>query len=814
MERRTFLRGTALAAAAVSAVGGDLVPAPSSAATAPIATDLAGLADLAGTCVIVGPTNGGFEEAVADGLIPGWTQTFGSAGVDVVDTRASEGTHSLHIVDETATSAVGVQSDVFPIAAEQFHLASARAYLEQGAVALYLFFYDDSGAQLASHTRLFQNVVAGWQLLELGATSTADAVRAAVLLYSPVGPVSSFYVDEVQVVATGATVETFGPSALLATISGMAVVGTSAYIAGRGELAEIDLSSKSLRRTFPLNQDDGAWAMTVSGGTVYFAVGLAAYSFDPSSGELRPLGALGSGTGTTWCMTTAPDGMVYAGTYPAGQVWEIAPGSGTLRNLGTAVPGQQYVRAIVADEHVVYAGTQPVGHVIAYDRVTGEKRDITPTLDTPFSTTVMTRNGDRIIAGAGSQLIDVLPDGSDPHVVTLPDSIADAMAVETDGTLYVTGRPSGSLYRRVGDDLLLVGTPISMDETRAIVPLDDNTLLGASGSGALWWFDLASGTTTLVDLADLGLSEPEPAQSITLGADGKTVYVGGSTIITAHRPKNGKSVRLRVPGQPKQLLFVDDHLYAATYPKTDIIQLNPRIKRARSLGVIGRPQYRPLTMKFDPGTHQLLVGTAPVNGVLEGALSLVDIEQASLEVITGVLPDQAVASIAIDAGIAYLAGDAQGVSVPPTQPGATIAAFDIANKRLLWQVTPLAGQLSIAGIGVHDGILYGVNKRRSGTWFALDLRTRQIIHQGILPGAHSYGEIFIHRDRVFAAVHDGLVFVLGPGLDDARLVLDGLADGWPQSLPQLAFVRDTWNAWGMAGDDLALLRLAPSCLPG
>ena len=813
MERRTFLRGTALAAVTVGTAGvGDLVTGgPARAALGPLSTRLAALA---GSCVTVGPTNGGFEDPVVDGLIPGWTQTFGSTGVEVVDTRASEGTHSLHLLDEAATSAVGVQSDQFAVTAERFHVASARAYLEQGAVALYVFFYDAGGAQLASHTRLFQNVVAGWQLIELGATSPADATHASVLLYSPVGPVSSFYVDEIQVVATDATVETFGPAALLATISGLAVVGTNAYIAGRGELAEIDLAAKSLRRTFPLSENDGAWAMTVSEGIVFFAVGLAAYSFDPAAGELRALGNLGSGSGTTWCMTTAPDGIVYAGTYPAGQVWEITPGTGALRNLGTAVPGQQYVRAIAADEQFVYAGTQPVGHLIAYDRITGEKRDITPSLDTAFAVTVMTRNGDRIIAGAGSQLIDVLPDGSDAHIVTLPDSIADAMAVETDGTLYVTGRPSGSLYKRVGDELLLVGTPISMDETRAIVPLDDGTLLGASGSGALWWFDIAAGATTIVDLADLGLSEPEPAQSITLGSDGKTVYVGGSTIITAHRPTNGTSLRLRVPGQPKQLQFIDGRLYAATYPRTDVIELNPRIKRARSLGVIGRPQYRPLTMDYDPGTHQLLVGTAPVNGLLAGALSLVDIGQASLEVITGILHDQAVASIAVDNGIAYLAGDAQGVSVPPTQPSATIAAYDIANKRVLWEVAPLAGHLSIAGIAVHNGVLYGVNKRRSGTWFALDLQTRQVIHQGILSGAHSYGEIFVHRDRVFAAVHDGLVFVLGPGLDDARLVLDGLTDGFPQSLPQLAFVPDTWNAWSMDGDDLALLGLEPSCLSG
>jgi len=817
VERRRFLRDTVLAAAVGAGVadllsGSTLDRAVASLARTPGDAALPA-AQRALTCEVVGPANGGFEEPVVDGVIPGWTQTHGRVGaVSVVDTRAREGTFSLRLVDEASDDSLGLQCDPVPAVAGEFYLASAQAYLEQGTLALYLSFHDASGGVLATFTRQFTSVVEGWQTVAVGGTAPAGSTRASVLLYSPVAAVTTCYVDAVQVAGLGARVETFGPSALTAAMSGMVVLDNHAYTAVRGDLAEIDLTTRTLRRTASYPGNGSAWAITASGGRVFFAIDLDVYVFDPATGELRNLGSLGTGTGTTWCMTTAPDGMVYAGVYPAGQVWEISPTTGALRNLGTAVPGQQYVRAIAADETFVYAGTQPAGHVIAYDRATGERRDITPVLDGLPGVTVMTLAGDRLIYGAGPQLVDIRPDGSDVRLVPLPDGgIADALAVGPDGTLYVTGRATGSVYRRVGDELVPVATPIDLEETRALVVLDEDTLLGAGGSGALWWVDVATGASTLLDLADLGLADPEPAQSITLGANGQTVYVGGSNIITSHGPGNAKPRRLRVPGQAKQIRFVNGRLYAATYPRTEIVELNPAINRARSLGVIGRPQYRPLTMEYDTRTRTLLVGTAPVNGQLSGALTLVDLAHDTLEVLTDILHDQAVASIAVDNGIAYLAGDAHGVSVPPTQDSATIAAFDIAARRTLWEVAPLPGHRSIAGIAVHDGVLYAVYKRVAGVWLAMDLETRQILHHGVLPGTHSYGEITVHRDRVYASVHRGLIFLLGPGLDEARLVLDGLEEGWTQSLPQLAFEPRSWSAWGMNGLDLARFDLDPTC---
>ncbi|MEI5007186.1 hypothetical protein RB196_07445 [Streptomyces sp. PmtA] len=177
------------------------------------------------------------------------------------------------------------------------------------------------------------------------------------------------------------------------------------------------------------------------------------------------------------------------------------------------------------------------------------------------------------------------------------------------------------------------------------------------------------------------------------------------------------------------------------------------------------------------------------------------------------ITDQSVMSLALDdrlgARIAYLAGDTWGGgSVTPARPSATIVAFDLWRRKVLWEVAPFEGYASLQHIEVLDGVLYGVYKRLAGTWFAMDLETRTVLRSGKLP---SYGELTVHRGQVFASVFGGLVYRIGPDLDEAQPVLSGLGDGW-YNPPQLAWERWSWHAWGVSGRELARLRLDPDCV--
>ncbi|MET8299498.1 hypothetical protein ABZW02_36965, partial [Streptomyces sp. NPDC005180] len=172
------------------------------------------------------------------------------------------------------------------------------------------------------------------------------------------------------------------------------------------------------------------------------------YRFDPATGSVTLIGTVGPAGGFVWCLTTAPDGTVYAGTYPRGEVWEYSPATGVLRNLGVARPGEQYVRAIAADDRFVYAGTLPLGHIVAYDRATGAKQSITPE---PYGgAACLLARGGRVIGGFGRSVIDLAPDGSDARVIPIPatERLVDAITTTADGTVYCIGRPTGTVYRR------------------------------------------------------------------------------------------------------------------------------------------------------------------------------------------------------------------------------------------------------------------------------------------------------------------------------------------------------------------------------
>ncbi|MFE3640892.1 hypothetical protein ACFXOM_07790 [Streptomyces sp. NPDC059169] len=618
----------------------------------------------------------------------------------------------------------------------------------------------------------------------------------------------------------GPPVSTYGIATYTAAIVGMAVLGDRAYVVARGQnpplLGEVDLVAKKLVRTVRLPRGEGGWASTVSGGQVYVGTYPSPdiYRFDPATGTVTTIGSVGPAGGFVWCLATAPDGTVYAGTYPRGEVWEYSPATGVLRNLGVAMPGEQYVRAIAADDRFVYAGTLPQGHIVAYDRATGAKKSITPT---PYGgAACMLARGGRVVGGFGRSVVDLAPDGTDARVIPIPaaERLVDAITTDADGTVYCIGRPTGTVYRRDGDALVPVAAPARSDEHRGLFPLTDGTLLGGAGSGRLWWLDLADGTSHVLELIDTDMSGPDPVQSMAYGSYG-VVHVGGHFSVTTHRPRLGTRRRIPVAGEPKQLRVAGGRLYAALYPSTEVLELTPDAGLVRSLGFIDHDQQRPTDMVSVLGEGLLLVSSAPPAGRLKGALTLVDRLRRRLTVYPDVISDQSVMSVALDdrpgCRIAYLAGDTWGGgSVTPTRPSATIVAFDLWRGKVLWEVAPFEGYASLQHIEVHDGVLYGVYKRLAGTWFALDLATRKVLRSGKLP---SYGELSVHRGEVFASVFGGWVYRIGPDLPEARQVLGGLGDGW-YNPPQLAWERTSWHAWGVSGRDLARFQLDPDCPAG
>lgn len=605
---------------------------------------------------------------------------------------------------------------------------------------------------------------------------------------------------------------TFGPAAMTAAIVGWAVDGDMAYAVTRGQtppkVVTIDLATRTVARIGRVPNGDGGWAATVSGGQVYVGTYPQAelYRHDAATGESELLGKLVPGSGFVWCLTTAPDGVVYAGTSPGCEVWEYDPATGALRSLGRAHAAVDFARVITADDQFVYVGTTPERHIVAIDRTTGEKREILPAdLIAPGAIYDIRAIGARVIATTGGAVYDLAPDGSDVRVLDVPvPEPLDALTVTADGEVYCIARRNGGIFRRNGDALELVGRENVGDENRGLVLRGDH-LIVAGGSGGLWYRDLTSGQSELFDLADTDVAGPDLIQSISLDPAVGAIYVGGHYGLTEHRPQEGSTRRFRVAGEPKALLPRGGKLIAALYPSSEVIELDPATGDVRSFGTTGLQ--RPWEMVHDPRRGLVLIASAPGTGILTGALTILDPATGSLQNYPDVLPDQAVVSVTIDGGIAYLAGDTYGGgSVPRTRTTAQVAAFDLRTRTVRWRIEPLPSQPSLQHIEVHDGVLYGIYKRTSGTWFALDLATGRVLHQGSLSG---YGEITVHRDTVYAATNfSDDIAVIGPDLDKANVLYGSLAASW-FTVPQLEFEPESWYAWGAVGRELARFDLRP-----
>lgn len=628
---------------------------------------------------------------------------------------------------------------------------------------------------------------------------TAAAGAASVLPATP-ATAASAPVD-------GSTLPRFGPACLTAAVVAMAVHDGKAYLITRGivpaSLVELDLGTRRVTRTVELPAGEGGWGITVAQGKVFAGIYPAAdvFRFDPATGAVDRLGALAGPGGFVWDMVTAPDGQVFAVSYPNGAVWQIDPATGTLTQLGAPVPGAQYGRYVGAAENMVYAGIYTPAQLVGYDRTTGAFRDLTPeslrgSAFGPFATAA-----GRVYAGTARGLVSMAPDGTDVRVVPLAEGerSVDALTVAPDGTAYLTTRGSGTVWRCGPDDTAMTaaGTPAPADEHRRLVLLDDGTLLGATGSGALWWLDLATGAAELTDLVDAGFTpQPDKPQSLALGMP--HLYAGGHWVITEHAA-DGSTRRLRVPGEAKTLNPLEDGVYTALYPSTEVVRVDPRTKQVHSFGHILHGQQRPWQAAYDEDTGLLAIASAPGTGALVGALSLLDVRTGRLDVYPNVLPDQSVMSVSIAGGIAYLGGDiVGGGGITPVRTSAAIGAFDLRRRRMLWTAEPVAGERSIQSVAVHDGILYGVLKRTSGTWFRYDLKAGTV--QRGANKLSGYGQIFVHQDHVYVETNfGGNLYRLGPGLTTATLLVNNLGDGW-YTVPQLTPVRGlpTHTAWALS----------------
>lgn len=158
-----------------------------------------GLADNA----VIAIGNAGFEQTGSGGEIPGWRQTYGSGVAEVTyevtDAAKYDGLYSLRLDDASVSSALGVESDKFSIAAGVAYSASAMVQVEREKLSIYLQFFNAEGARIANAAAAVDPTGGAWVKGGVSAIAPPGAVTASVLLYSASTTKGAGYFDDVKV---------------------------------------------------------------------------------------------------------------------------------------------------------------------------------------------------------------------------------------------------------------------------------------------------------------------------------------------------------------------------------------------------------------------------------------------------------------------------------------------------------------------------------------------------------------------------------------------------------------------------------------
>ncbi|GAB2594029.1 YncE family protein [Kribbella endophytica] len=572
--------------------------------------------------------------------------------------------------------------------------------------------------------------------------------------------------------------ENLGPASAVTSTSVAEQVGDRIWTASSGvspvQVGAFDPATQKIEQKIALPTGAGAWAMTHVGTDLYIGLYTPGdvYKIDTTTGALTKVARFGS---FIWSIAATPDGRIVAGTYPDGGVHEYDPATGATRSYGAAFPGEQYVRSIAADETTIYAGVGTKAHLIAIDRISGERRDVLPAryADRTFVATLALAGG-KLAAGlspTGTMLVFDTANLAEPVEVQPPggDQYVTAITVdEPTGDVYLGTRPSGTLYRSRGGELQRLGSPYDGAYFNRIFV--DGGTIRAELTSEVVTFDESAGTFSGTDLGAAGLP-PAPEQAMGIAATRDTVLVSGKAGIQVHDLKAGTNHRVFLPGEAKTLTPVGRDVYLGVYTLARLWAMKPDGTGLHEYGRIENEQTRPTDEAYDERTRTLLISTEPDYGKYDGTLTEQQFGTGRREVHRGVVPHQSVRSVGADDGIAYLGGATRNsLGTTPVLPEATVVAFDLRRNRTLWEIAAAPGAQAFSDVVPYRGRLYATTD--DGRLAVLDQRTGKVLSTQTIGTSQS--RLAIARGRLFGT-DSKRVFEVSPGRVPAvTTVVDGL----------------------------------------
>lgn len=546
---------------------------------------------------------------------------------------------------------------------------------------------------------------------------------------------------------------------------------------------------------------NGGWAaVTASDGSVYLGTESSGklFRYLPTEDRLIDAGSPDEKESYIWTLAAGPDGRIFCGTYPGCRLFQYRPEGGFAPMDGGSafVPGESYLRALALAGDFLYVGVgNRTAHLVEMDLRNGGRREMLPETQgagqTAYSVTVV-----------GERLFVLLEPSRTTLVLNRKTGECEA-SFKTSGLYELTSSASpydGKVYFVARDKLqrydpatrhietvdeVSIGAPFAfewLDEGSPAVPW----LMIFNQSGRLIKYHPPTGTVRAVPVDAPAL--PLPIQSLAAGPDGR-IWMGGflSVEAAAFDPVDGKTTQYRGMSQAESITSVGSKLYFGVYPHGRITEYDtakPWNVAAGNPGEMVRleKQSRPVAMVALPGGKQLVIGSVPEYGVVDGgALTVLDLATRAASTITDFVSKQSVVSLVQADGLVVGGTSiALNVGAPSADAEARLFVFDPASKAKVFEMVPVPGCRIVSGLvdrgdgsiwGMAEGILFGFDPRTRRITFTKEIfppdPTGRISWRDATLLRHPNGKVYgVSRGRIFSIdpANLGVSFPSSPSL--------------------------------------------------
>ncbi|WP_022910601.1 hypothetical protein [Aestuariimicrobium kwangyangense] len=700
--------------------------------------------------------NSGFEEQpTADQPVAQWTSSASSgASVTTATTGSRSGQQSALINDTSTTGKALLQSPLVPAFPAAGTQARFWMKLSQGRVTLTMRWYDANRALVGSEGFSLNLTPGSWQLVARTAIAPENAHYVSAQFWTSstqtgVGaldaftlkPASGTSVTTTRTESLGEPLDTFSNSqtSVMTTVGGRPKLYTvvSGYPA-HFEVADVQTGRVEVDIPFDNENNSQSGAMTTGlDGNVYLGTqGGYLFRWRPGSTSLDPLGRATPTSSNVYDLETAPDGRIWGGTYPGGEVFSYTPGASGTVNHGQVAQGDSYARSLAVDGQYVYVAVGSVRPTI------WRLNQSSPSTKVQIAPPVQLTSGNITeLEVYGRFLATALPAGTTES-----------------GQSYSSQRYLYDLTKQTWDVPANVPgqSPAGMDSKKRFFYLAANYLNAVDQYGTytpLARTDLNPGRNRQIYAGTLGgvkgewLVSHDPARgveavnvatyqkvtyplvftpvslrmkSLAPGANG-SVYAGGyggaslavvNTATGAHETYPNDPGAKNVIGEVEGSINQGQYQFLGTYTRAKIFRQdttqpwvdgsNPTLLVDLSSQGQDRPQ------GWAVSGQRTFFGTVPAYGRLGGVLGIIDTPTSTPRIVPAPVKDQSVVSLAASGNVVY-GGTSRwgGMGSTPTTDTARLFAYDASTNRLLWSVAPAAGVQSYGAVLVApDGKLW------------------------------------------------------------------------------------------------------------